>query len=77
MPVLAIIFAVARGFGFGSVIEEQLRNNIHINPDISDTVLGFIDSYLEHTHGGVFLGVGLIGAPSTTSPYSSYCRCLS
>lgn len=60
VPVLAIIFAVARGFGFGSVIEEQLRNNIHINPDISDTVLGFIDSYLEHTHGGVFLGVGLI-----------------
>lgn len=60
VPVLAIIFAIARGFGFGSVIEDQLRHNISVSPDIADVVFGFIDSYLEHTHGGVFLGVGLI-----------------
>ena len=60
VPVLAIIFAIARGFGFGSVIEEKLRNNISVSPDISDMVIKFIDSYLEHTHGGVFLGVGLL-----------------
>ena len=60
VPVLAIIFAIARGFNFGSVIEEQLRNNLRISPDIADTIFGFIDSYLEHTHSGIFLGFGLI-----------------
>lgn len=60
VPVLAIVFAIARGFGFGSVIEKQLRDNISVNPDIADTVFGFIQSYLEHTHSGIFLGVGLI-----------------
>ena len=60
VPVLAIIFAIARGFGFGAVIEEQLRSNLSVSPDISDVVFGFIDSYLAHTHGGVFLGAGLL-----------------
>ena len=60
VPVLAIIFAIARGFGFGAVIEEQLRSNISVSADISDIVFGFVDSYLEHTHGGVFLGIGLV-----------------
>ena len=60
VPVLAIIFAVARGFNFGSVIEEQLRNNLSISDELADTVFGFINSYLEHTHSGIFLGFGLI-----------------
>ena len=60
VPVLAIIFAIARGFNFDSVIEDQLRQNISVNSDIADTVFGFIDSYLAHTHSGIFLGFGLI-----------------
>ncbi len=60
VPVLAIIFAIARGFNFGSVIEEQLRQNISLSPDIADTIFNFIDSYLAHTHSGIFLGFGLI-----------------
>ena len=60
VPVLAIIFAVARGFNFGTVIEEQLRNNLSISSELADTVFGFINSYLEHTHSGIFLGFGLI-----------------
>lgn len=60
VPVLAIIFAVARGFNFGTVIEEQLRSNLSLSPDIAETIFTFIDSYLEHTHSGIFLGVGLL-----------------
>lgn len=60
VPVLAIIFAIARGFNFGNVIEEQLRANLSVSPDIADTLFGFIDSYLAHTHSGIFLGVGLL-----------------
>lgn len=60
VPVLAIIFAVARGFNFGTIIEEQLRSNLSISPDIADTIFEFVNSYLEHTHSGIFLGVGLL-----------------
>jgi membrane protein len=60
VPVLAIIFAIARGFDFGNVIEEQLRANLSVSPDFADTLFGFIDSYLAHTHSGIFLGVGLL-----------------
>ena len=60
VPVLAIVFAVARGFGFGSVIEDRLRDSLQVSPQITDTVLQFVDSYLEHTHSGVFIGAGII-----------------
>ncbi len=60
VPVLAIIFAIARGFGFDTIIETKLRSSLEGNPDIADTILYFIDSYLQHTKGGVFIGIGLI-----------------
>lgn len=60
VPVLAIIFAIARGFGFDTIIETKLRNSLEGNPDIADTILYFVDSYLQHTKGGVFIGIGLI-----------------
>ncbi len=60
VPVLAIIFAIARGFGFDTIIETKLRSSLEGNPDIADTILYFVESYLQHTKGGVFIGIGLI-----------------
>ena len=60
VPVLAIIFAIARGFNFGTVIEEQLRSNLSISDELADTIFGFINSYIEHTHSGIFLGFGIL-----------------
>jgi len=60
VPVLAIIFAIARGFGFDTMIETRLRGSLAGNPDIADTILYFVESYLQHTKGGVFIGIGLI-----------------
>jgi len=60
VPVLAIIFAIARGFGFDTIIETKLRNSLEGNEDIADTILYFVESYLQHTKGGVFIGIGLV-----------------
>ncbi len=60
VPVLAIVFAVARGFGFGELVENNLRESISLNNDITEHLLTFIDSYLRNTHNGIFLGVGLV-----------------
>lgn len=61
VPVLAIIFAIARGFGFDSVIESRLRMSLDsFSPEMTETLLNFVESYLQHTKSGVFLGVGLL-----------------
>jgi len=60
IPILAIIFAVARGFGFGPAVEDRVRESLQVSPDLTDKVFEFANSYLEHTKSGVFIGVGLI-----------------
>lgn len=61
VPVLAIIFAIARGFGFDNIIESRLRVALDsFSPEMSATVLNFVESYLQHTKSGVFLGVGIL-----------------
>lgn len=61
VPMLAILFAVAKGFGLSSFVEEVIRDNIAAKPELVDTLVGFANSYLAHTHSGLFLGVGLGG----------------
>ncbi len=60
VPILAIVFAIGRGFGYGSLIEQVVRDNLSGSPEITDTILNFINSYLEHTQNGIFVGVGLL-----------------
>lgn len=60
VPVLAIIFAIGRGFGFDNMLEQKLRKTLDFSPETADTVYLFVQSYLQHTKSGVFLGVGII-----------------
>ncbi len=60
VPILSIIFAIAKGFGFGAIIEARIRENISADEELVESVFGFVNQYLEHTHSGVVLGVGLL-----------------
>lgn len=60
VPILAIVFAIGRGFGYGALVEEKIRENLSMNQSFADTILNFINSYLEHTQSGIFIGVGLL-----------------
>ena len=60
VPLLAVIFAISNGFGLRGLIEQWIRESFVAQPEMIDTLIGFVDSYLSHTHGGVFLGFGLI-----------------
>ena len=61
VPVLAIIFAIARGFGFDNLIEKRIRVALDsFSPEMTQTELDFVERYLQHTKSGVFLGVGLL-----------------
>ena len=61
IPILALLFAIAKGFGFSNLIERFLRDGIVENGSV-DTVMSLIDNYLAYTQGGsgVFIGVGIV-----------------
>ncbi len=60
VPIMAVIFAIARGFGYNKYIEVWFRGALETQPQVADTIIGFVNSYLVHTKSGIFLGVGLV-----------------
>lgn len=60
VPMLAVVFAIARGFGYNRYIEMWFREMLSSQPQVADVIVGFVNSYLVHTKSGIFLGVGLI-----------------
>lgn len=60
VPIFAIAFAIARGFGVSMLMEHQVRGGFGGGSEAVETILQFVDSYLSQTKGGVFIGVGLI-----------------
>ena len=62
VPIMALFLAVARGFGFEQVIENYLKNSFlgQYDPAIVETIMGFVQRYLETAQGGVFLGIGIV-----------------
>ena len=59
IPILALLFAIAKGFGFSNLMERLLRGNAAANGSV-DMVMTFIDNYLEYAKSGVFIGVGIV-----------------
>ncbi len=60
VPILAILFAIARGLGFSNIMEQQFRQGLEGQSVAVETILELINSYLTHAKSGIFIGVGLI-----------------
>ena len=60
VPILAVVFAIARGFGYNKYIELWFRDALSSQPQAAETIVGFVNGYLIHTQSGIFLGIGLI-----------------
>ena len=60
VPILAVVFAIARGFGYSKYIEVWFRDAFESQPQVAEVIIGFVNSYLVHTKSGIFLGVGLL-----------------
>lgn len=60
VPITAVVFAIARGFGYSKYIEVWFRDAFESQPQVAEVIIGFVNSYLVHTKSGVFLGIGLI-----------------
>ena len=60
VPILAVLLAISKGFGFEAVLEDYLNNSFLGTMDLVPTIMGFVERYLETAQGGAFLGIGLL-----------------
>ena len=60
VPILAVVFAIARGFGYNKYIELWFLDTLSSQPQAAEAIVGFVNGYLIHTQSGLFLGIGLI-----------------
>ena len=60
VPILAMVVAVAKGFGVADVIETQLNASFLGETNMVPTIMAMVDRYLETAQGGVFIGIGIL-----------------
>ena len=60
VPMVAVVFAIARGFGFSKHIETWFRDLLQSQPQVAETIIGFVNSYLVNVKSGIILGFGLV-----------------
>lgn len=60
VPLLAVLFAIARGFGFHKIVESQMFSIFSGQEDALKRGLQYVDTSIQFAQGGVFLGVGVV-----------------
>lgn len=60
VPVLAVAFGIAKGFGFEKILENQIQENFYQQPQFAQKMIDFANSALSQAKGGVIAGMGLI-----------------
>ena len=60
VPMVAVVFAIARGFGFSKHIETWFRDLLASQPQVAEVIIGFVNSYLVNVKSGIILGFGLL-----------------
>ncbi|MCA1743967.1 MAG: YihY/virulence factor BrkB family protein [Desulfovibrionales bacterium] len=60
VPVLALAFGIAKGFGLEEALNRQLENYLGAHEEILEKVVSFSYSLLEETSGGIIAGIGFI-----------------
>lgn len=60
VPILAVVFAIMKGFGFIDRLIENLYAIFPQNPEIVDYIVTFADKALSNTRGGVVAAVGVV-----------------
>jgi membrane protein len=63
VPVAAMVFGIAKGFGFDDRLENELRNQFSEREEMAevlDYILEFANSMLDNINGGIIAGIGLV-----------------
>jgi membrane protein len=60
VPVLAMVFAVAKGFGFQKKLQTQILQEFGQHADALNQLFKFANTLLDKTKGGLIAGVGVV-----------------
>lgn len=60
VPLIAMLVAIAKGFGLQNSIENALNNTFLAQADLVPTIMEFVEKYLASMNNGLFIGVGII-----------------
>ena len=59
VPLIALISAIAKGFGIETTIEQALQDTFAAQANLIPTIMEYVKKYLDSMSGGVFIGIGL------------------
>ena len=60
VPVFAMVFGIAKGFGFEKVLQRVLLESLEGQEQIVTQIMGFAHALLENVKGGLIAGIGLV-----------------
>ena len=60
VPVFAMIFGIAKGFGIEDMLETQMRQEFYGQGEVVEKIIEFAKSLLDSTNGGVVAGIGFL-----------------
>ena len=59
VPVIAMMFGIAKGFGLEKRVETELMQKMQGQEEVAERILNFANSLLENASGGFIAGVGV------------------
>lgn len=60
VPVLAMVFGIAKGFGLEERLRQELLRSFSEQPELLEQLLGFVNGLLSNTQGGLVAGLGFV-----------------
>lgn len=60
VPVLAMAFGIAQGFGFEQNLEQQILGQFKGQEEVVRQIFAFVSAMLERTRGGLIAGIGVV-----------------
>jgi membrane protein len=59
VPIIALMFGIAKGFGLQKQVEEQLLAKMQGQQEVNTKIIDFSNAMLANTSGGIIAGVGV------------------
>ncbi len=60
VPVAAMAFGIAKGFGFEKRLKQQILDQFSAQQEVVQQVIGFAQNMLDNTKGGMIAGIGIV-----------------
>ena len=60
VPVIALAFAISKGFGLDNLLERVIQNAFGATSEVGEYLIQFSTSMLDNTKGGLIAGIGVV-----------------